>query len=214
MRRALLTCLLAAVAAAPLVAQAADEGTFSVRRAGGETGRETFRLAPQPGQAGSTLTARAQFPSISPRRTVTMTLDLDPGGAASQFDYEATDAGGTLRVLGAAAGPRFTVRVAGRGREAAREVPAGPGTLVLDPDVVATLLVLGAGEAQGTTTHTAILPATGRRLTFRATREADGPRRRVTLAGDLTGTLQFDAAGHLVRAEIPTWDLEAVRLTN
>lgn len=214
MVRALLACLLAAAAAGTLAAQTPDEGTFSVRRGAGETGRETFRLTLQPGGTGATLTARAQFPSISPRRTAALTLDVGPGGEAIQFDYEATDPGGTVRVLGAIAGPRFTIRTAGRGREAAREIPAAPGTLVLDPDVVTTLLALRGGDVPAVTSHVAILAATGRRLAFRATREADGARQRVTLTGDLTGTLLFDANGHLIRVEIPTWELEAVRLTN
>jgi hypothetical protein len=51
---------------------------------------------------------------------------------------------------------------------------------------------------------TAIFPRTGRRVAFTAQREgAVGGDRRVTLTGDLAGTLVTDAEGRLHSLELP-----------
>jgi hypothetical protein len=52
---------------------------------------------------------------------------------------------------------------------------------------------------------TAIFPRTGKRATFTARREsgAAGGAGRVSLSGDITGTLVTDAQGRLERLEFP-----------
>jgi hypothetical protein len=54
-------------------------------------------------------------------------------------------------------------------------------------------------------TLTAIFPRSGKRATFTARRESGsaGGAGRVTLSGDITGTLVTDAGGRLERLEFP-----------
>jgi hypothetical protein len=51
-------------------------------------------------------------------------------------------------------------------------------------------------------TLTAVFPRTARRASFVARREP-GSGNRVTLSGDIRGTLETDSQGRLVRLELP-----------
>lgn len=50
---------------------------------------------------------------------------------------------------------------------------------------------------------TAVFPRTARRASFVARREGGGGPNRVSLSGDVSGTLVTDAQGRLVRLELP-----------
>jgi len=59
---------------------------------------------------------------------------------------------------------------------------------------------------------TAIFPRTGKRATFSARREAgDAGSVRVTLAGDIGGTLVTDPDGRLIRLELPNQGIVVTR---
>jgi hypothetical protein len=49
---------------------------------------------------------------------------------------------------------------------------------------------------------TAIFPRTGKRASFTAQREAGSPS-RITLSGDIAGTLVTDGSGRMLRLELP-----------
>jgi hypothetical protein len=56
-----------------------------------------------------------------------------------------------------------------------------------------------------------LYPRTGRRVQFEARRGDGDQARRITLSGQLTGTLLVDAAGRLVSAELPAGLVAAAR---
>jgi hypothetical protein len=56
-----------------------------------------------------------------------------------------------------------------------------------------------------------INPRTGRRVQFEARRGDGDQARRITLSGQLTGTLLINAAGRLMRAELPAGLVAAAR---
>jgi hypothetical protein len=59
-----------------------------------------------------------------------------------------------------------------------------------------------------------IFPATGRRVSFTATRAGGdgGPGSSIVMSGEINGTIWLDGSGQILRLEFPSSGLEAVRL--
>lgn len=204
MRHLTLLCLLA-LSAGRLAAQISDAGVLSVRKGGREVARETFGSTLCP-DGGRSFSARQQGRAGGPDQ-VSVQIDLTPAAELYAFDYKSAE----TRVLGAVSGPRLTLRSASRGRETARELPAGPGLVVLDDRLVAPFAVVSELATPEGRPLVGIFPATGRRVSFVARAEQSDGRRVVTLTGDLAGTITA-VSGRLTRVEIPALDLDAVRL--
>lgn len=213
--RAALPLLLLAWAA-PAAAQGPDGVGLRVEENGRDVGRETFSLQQGRGRgaSGSTLTASARYPATSPTTRLQAVLERTPDFALAKFQLEVESASGPTVILAAGSGARLIVRTVAKGSESGRELPGGPDVVLLD-DGVHSLFVTVANLATPSGRRlTAIYPRTGRRATFTARREAggDGGMIRVTLSGDIAGTLVTDADGGLQRLELPGRGLVVSRI--
>jgi hypothetical protein len=208
--------LLLLVAPSPLAAARQGSATVLVIRQGGrEIGREEFTLAAgrARGAAGTTLTATAKYPATAPTTRLAAVLERTPEGALAKFQLDVEGPGGTTVILAAGSGARLIVRTVAKGSESGRELPGGPDVMLLD-DQVFSLLTQAADLATPTGRPlTAIYPRTGRRLALTARREAAGEAgsTRTSLSGDLSATVVTDAAGRVVRVEVPGQDIVVQR---
>jgi hypothetical protein len=127
-------------------------------------------------------------------------MDVDSAGAGSA-------------ILAAGLGARLTLRTLAKGSEAGRELPLDPDLVLLDDAVFALYIQIANLATPEGKSLTAIYPRTGRRARFTARKEsATGGDLRVTLSGDVSGTLLTDAQGRLRRLELPSTHTVVTRL--
>lgn len=112
---------------------------------------------------------------------------------------------GTTVILAAGSGARLIVRTVAKGSEAGRELPGGPDVVLLDEWVYSLYTVVVDLATPSGKALTGVFPRTSRRASFVARRDAggDGGTARVTLSGDINGTLVADPKGRLQRLEFP-----------
>jgi hypothetical protein len=195
--------ILLALGLLPALASA-QQGTYVVRQNGVEIGRErlTSRAGTERSADGSTLEVESQYRDGG----VSALLQRAANGDIVLFRLRTRDAL-PATILGATSGGRLTLRREERGAESAREVPARPGTLLLDEQAW-TLLQATVDLATGRgTSLTLVFPRSSR--TYRVLALRDG--RTVTISGELLATLQLDAAGRFTRADVPGQSLSIVR---
>jgi hypothetical protein len=90
-----------------------------------------------------------------------------------------------------------------KGSEAGRELPGGPDVVLLDDQVFSLYCAVADLATPAGKSLTAVFPRTNRRASFVARRESGGGgNSRVTLTGDISGTLVTDAQGRLFRLEL------------
>ncbi len=201
---ALLMMLLPVLDAA---AQEPLETKLVVMQGGQEIGREEFTLLSTRGRGlpGSTIIAAARYPSINPSTRLAATLERTPDSALAKFQLDVESAGAVTVILAAGSGARLIVRTVAKGSESGRELPGGPDVVLLDDAVFSLYHPVAELATQAGRALTAIFPRTGKRATFTARRESGtaGGASRVTLSGEITGTLITDAQGRLERLELP-----------
>lgn len=206
LRRAVLPLLLM-LQAAPSAAQQPDGIVLRVEESGRETGRESFTLKPgrARGADGSTLTASARYPATSPPTQLQAVLERTADYSLAKFQLEVESPTGPTVILAAGSGARLIVRTVARGSESGRELPGGPDVVLLDEGVHSLFVTVANLATPAGRRLTAIFPRSGKRAAFTARREAggDGGMIRVTLTGDIAGTLVTDADGGLQRLELP-----------
>jgi len=192
-----------------------DEGTYVVREDTAEIAREAFRLgAARVGLGGSgwTLAASIRYDRVRPIVVLSPTVEFD-----------AADPREPLRILGQATRNRFTVRMLGRRSERAREFPVVGRTVVLDDSVYAPYLFAARQARAQPVRITALVPRAGRRdelmvqdLGAAATTLNRDPAtlRHITATGGPNQVvhLWLDAAGRLLKVEIPSRRLRVERL--
>lgn len=183
--------------------------TLAITHGGAEIGREQIVARPeQKGLPGSTLSGVARYPGTRPRIQVSVLLERGPEGtfSAAQFDVQTQEH--AWRTYAAATQGRVTVRSATQGREAAREYPAGPHTVVLDDSVYAPWIAVAAlATDEGTELH-AIWPRTGRRGTITARRLATtSTGRAVEVTGADTVRIELSSDQQLLRVILPGRDI-------
>jgi hypothetical protein len=183
------------------------ETKLVITQAGQEVGREefTFRATRARGLPGTTIIAAARYPATGPTTRLAATLERTPDTTLAKFQLDVESGGAVTVILAAGSGARLIVRTVARGSESGRELPGGPDVVLLDDQVFSLYspvaeLATGAGRLL-----TAIFPRTGKRATFTARRDSGmaGGAGRVSLSGDITGTLVTDARGRLERLELP-----------
>ena len=206
--RAAALCLLLACQASPVLAQASGAApiTLVVTESGKEIGREEFSLTQGRGRgaAGTTLTAMAKYPATLPTTRLMAQLERTPESAIAKFQLDVESPNGTTVILAAGSGARLVVRTVAKGSESGRELPGGPDVVLLDDEVYSLYATVADLATPAGKRLTAIFPRTGRRAAFTAQREgAAGGDRRVTLSGDLAGTLVTDPEGRLQSLELP-----------
>jgi hypothetical protein len=201
---ALLMMLLPALRAA---AQEPLETKLVVTQGGQEIGREEFTLRPTRarGLPGSTLIAAARYPASAPKTRLAATLERGPDGTLAKFQLDVESDGSVTVILAAGSGARLIVRTVAKGSESGRELPGGPDVVLLDDGVFSLYMPVAELATPAGRTLTAIFPRTGKRATFTARRESGSPggASRISLGGDITGTLVTDPQGRLERLELP-----------
>ena len=214
-RRAVLPLLLL-LQAAPSAAQQTDGIQLRVEEGGRETGRESFTLQAGRGRGlpGSTLTASARYPGASPTTQLQAVLERTPDFSLAKFQLDVESPSGPTVILAAGSGARLIVRTVARGSESGRELPGGPDVVLLDEGVHSLFATVANLATPAGRRLTAIYPRTGKRAAFTARRDAggDGGMIRVTLTGDLAGTLVTDPEGGVQRLELPGQGLVVTRV--
>lgn len=183
------------------------ETKLVVTHEGQETGREEFTLTQGRGRgsSGSTLMAVARYPATNPLLKLAATLERTPEFALAKFQLDVEGPNGTTVILAAGSGARLIVRTVAKGSEAGRELPGGPDVVLLDEAVYSLYTaVVDLATPEGKSL-TGVFPRTSRRTAFVARREGGGGGRsaRVTLTGDINGSLTTDPRGRLQRLEFP-----------
>jgi hypothetical protein len=200
-----LAALLLLLQASYAVAQEPPATKLVIQQGGQEIGSEEFTLRQGRGRGapGSTLQATARYPADNPTLQLAETLERTPEGALAKFQLDVQGPNGTTVILAAGSGARLIIRTVAKGSEAGRELPGGPDIVLLDDGVYSSYGAIADLATPAGKPLTAVFPRTARRAAFVARREggADG-RNRVTLSGDIKGTLVTDAQGRLVRLEL------------
>jgi hypothetical protein len=213
--RATALLLLVVAPSRPADAQQGAATVLVVRQAGREIGREEFTLANSRarGAAGTTLTATAKYPPTAPTTRLAAVLERTPESALAKFQLDVDGPTGTTVILAAGSGARLIVRTVAKGSESGRELPGGPDVVLLDEQVYSLLAQVVDLATPAGRPLTAIYPRTGRRLALTAKREAGGEAgsTRIALSGDLSATVVTDAAGRVVRVEMPGQDIVVQR---
>lgn len=188
-------------------AQVSAQTKLVVTHEGRETGREEFNLNPGRGRgaSGSTLVAVARYPATNPLMKLAATLERTPEFALAKFQLDVEGPNGTTVILAAGSGARLIVRTVAKGSEAGRELPGGPDVVLLDEAVYSLYTAVVELATPAGKSLTGVFPRTSRRVSFVARRDGGGGGRaaRVTLSGDINGTLSTDAKGLLQRLEFP-----------
>lgn len=189
------------------VSQEPLETRLVIQQGGRETGREEFTLRQGRGRGapGTTLNATARYPANNPTLKLGTVLERTPESALAKFQLDVEGPKGTTVILAAGSGARLIVRTVAKGSEAGRELPGGPDVMLLDESVYSLYTAVVDLATQGGRSLTAVFPRTNRRAAFSARRESGGENgaTRVTLSGDIAGTLTTDSQGRLQRLEFP-----------
>ena len=203
-----------------------DEGVLVVRVDTLEVARESFRLSHgrlSRGDAGWTLATTIRYDRGRPVIVLAPILEVNSDTMPATLQYDVADPRQPSRILGELGRGRFTVRLVARATERAREFPTGPRTVVLDDSVFAPYIFAAWRAAAEPVGATAIFPRALRRdaaqiadlgLASTTLNRAATRLRHITVTwGSETVHLWLDAAGRLMKVEIPSRRLSAERLT-
>jgi hypothetical protein len=204
MRVLALLLFAAPVLPAWLAAQQGEPVTYTISRNGAEIGEEVSTLKPgedrNPG--GTTLLIRARYPGSPRDSALEAMLQRNGDTQLVLFQLDVHDESGGSTILAAGSGARVLLRTDTPGSKAVREVPAGGNVVLLDDHVLGLYQAVADLASSAGTSVVGIYPRTGRRVQFQARRGDAGQERRITLSGQLTGSLQVNATGRLTRAEL------------
>lgn len=225
--RPLRTFALTLLLAAPrLSAQVStlDEGSFRLFRDGEQVGREQFSIRKKPVADGFALVATATITMGG--RHIAPSLTTDTSGTPLSYDVEVRD-GDRLeqRVQCTVTAGRFVERIETPSGTTNREMRLAPGTIVLDDDVVHHFFFVARAAARATAGRALplIVPRREARDSVRIRAGASGPvevgngnatvtARHLTVAdGGILAELWVDAAGRILRLEIPSKRFVATR---
>ena len=198
-----------------LPAQVVFEATYSVQQRGKDIGTEHVVLRSST-DAGNPSAVRLEFEGKFPasKETLRGTLTRGTDGALDQLQLEVRRGDATETFRAAQRGNRIIVTVnSDQGSRSGKEMPGGPGIILLDEQLQALLLLVADLATPGGTRVTAVYPRTGQRANITARRVEGGPKGAVVeLTGDLTGRMQLDANGRVDRMELPQPGIIVTRL--
>jgi len=198
-----------------LAAQVVFEATYAVQQHGKDIGTEHVVLRTSPAAGGSSalrLEFEGKFPAS--QETLRGTLTRGTDGALDQLQLEVRHGGATETFRAAQRGNRIIVTLSSaQGSRGGKEMPGGPGVILLDEQLQALLLLVADLATTGGTHVTAVYPRSGQRANITARRVEGGPRGAVVeLTGDLTGRMQLDANGRVDRMDLPQSGIIVTRL--
>jgi hypothetical protein len=198
-----------------LPAQVVFEATYSVAQRGKDIGTEHVVLRNTPGTTGASglrLEFDGKFPGS--RETLRGSLAKGSDGSLDQLQLEVKRGSTTETIRAAQRGGRIYITVnSAQGSRGGKELPGGPGVILLDEQLQALLLLVADLATPGGTRLTAIYPRTGQRSNITAKRVENGSRAAVVeLSGDLNGRLQLDSNGRVERMDLPQSGIVVTRL--
>src|SRR5215203_1430117 len=199
--------LLVLLPAASARAQDSPGTKLVIQQGGREIGREEFTVTQGRGRGapGTSLRATASYPASTPTLRLAATLDRTPESALAKFQLDVEGPNGPTVILAAGSGARLIIRTVAKGSEAGRELPGGPDVVLLDESVYSLYTAVAELATPAGKSLAGVFPRSSRRVSFVARRDggAGTGAVRVTLSGDLSGTLATDSQGRLQRLEFP-----------
>lgn len=201
------------IAPLPALAQQGEPLVYTITRDGATIGEETATLKPGDGRnpGGSTLVVEAKYPGSPRDSSLEAMLQRNADHQLVLFQLDVHDETGGSTILAAGSGARVLLRTDSPGSRAVREVRAAGNVVLLDEHLISLFQAVADLATPDGTAMIGIYPRTGRRIQFQANRSDADQGRRITLAGQLTGTLQVNDAGRLIRAELPAGLVASVR---
>lgn len=195
-----------------LPAQASFEATYSVQQRGKDIGTEHVVLRSGASAGALQLDFEGKFPAS--QETLRGTLTRGSDGTLDQLQLEVRRSGTTETFRAAQRGNRIFITLSSaQGSRGGKEMPGGPGVIVLDEQLQALLLLIADLATTSGTRVTAVYPRTGQRANITARRIEGGPRGVVVeLTGDLTGRMELDANGRVIRMDLPQSGITVTRL--
>ena len=222
----MIPCVLTPALALTLLQTPLDEGTFVVREDTIEVARESFRLAQgrlARGGAGWTLATTIRYDRTRPVVVLSPILEVGLDTQPATLQYDVADPRQPVRILGELSRGRFTLRFVARATERAREFPATGRTVVLDDSALTLYLFVAWRAVAEPAALIAIVPRGLRRdplqvqdhgLEATTLNHDLATLRHVTVTGGPNQAvhLWLDAAGRLLKIEIPARRLSAERV--
>jgi len=199
-----------------------DEGTFEIFVGGKQVGTEEFTIRREGSGADAVVLANATVSLDGDHRSVMRPL-VKAGLDRSPIEFTNTIEGSeVLAVSLNHMGRHFRVLVSSQAGEREREVPARPGTVLLEQDVAHHYWFLAPmAEREGVGLAT-VVPRTGEQIRLQvASVAADAvivggerveARKVVLTAGSDSRSVWFDGQGRVLRVEIPATGYRAVRV--
>lgn len=204
------------------LAQVPDSGILVIRQDSTLVARESFHVGADPTGGGWILDASVRYDRGRPVVRLAPIVQVGRDTSVVKVQFDAGDLGVPTHILGQVGRRRFTIRYVSPTEERAREFP-DPGQAVVVDDSVFSLFTAAAWLARsGDRRITAIFPRPGvaetwtiRDLGSRSTPLNGSPAtlRLVAAEGPRLGEIRIwmDAAGRLVKVEVPRLHLTAER---
>ncbi len=187
MRTAML--LLAALLPRPGAAQDAWEATYTVHQGGREVGRE--RVVLRAGQDGDKSRLELESRRSGSSESARAVLSRMQGGVFEALHLELRNGQSTETIRVSNQGSRLFITTTAGGARGGRELPGGPGVIMLDDRMPGLLVTIPDMVTGPEARLIAVSPRTGQRTPFTATRTGGG----VKLSGGITGQVTLDADG-------------------
>lgn len=195
-----------ALAALPVAAQNGDQGTLLIRAGGREVGIETFKITLD--STSMRITGRSVYGTRA-SADVTVTVDRGRNGDLG-FQLDRRGAPRGAQIYAVQKRNRITVRRIERGAEQASELPGGPRTALLADSVFSILYQL-VPLAEENGPINVVYPQGSRRLSLTVERVASERSTLVRFRGGLEGEIELGNRGQVLRIQLPSLGLEAVR---
>lgn len=197
-----------------LAAQVIFEATYSVQQRGKDIGTEhvVLRNSTSAGSTGVRLDFEGKFPAT--QETLRGSLVRGSDGTLDQLQLEVRRGSAIETIRAAQRGNRIFITVSSdQGSRGGKEIPGGPGVILLDEQLQSLLLLIADLATPGGTRVIAVYPRTGKRSNITVRRVEGGPRGAVVeLTGDLNARMQLDAQGRVDRMDLPQSGMIVTRL--
>ncbi|HTR19838.1 MAG TPA: hypothetical protein VMH88_03210 [Gemmatimonadales bacterium] len=195
-----------------------DEGTLVLREDTSVVGQESFAVTGLTANGvpnGWRVGTRARYGMGSRSVLLAPVVEIGPDTEPVSLQYEVSDPANPVRILGASARGRFTLRYLSPDRERTREISAGPGTVVLDDSAFALYLLAAWRARASTATVSGLFARAMRKESLTVTDLGTGSTtvnrqpvalRHITVTGGTARLVHvwLDAAGRLMKVEVPS----------
>jgi hypothetical protein len=185
--------------ALPLSAQ--DRGVLLLRAGDREVGSESFTIR---SDSSLRITARTVFGT---RNGIELSATVDRG-QTGEVGFQLERRGGQIYAVQKR--NRITIRRVEQGAEQARELPGGPRTVML-ADSVFSLFYQLVPLAEEAGPVNVLYPHGARRLSLTLERVPSAGGTLIRFSGGLAGEIQLGNHGEVLRIQLPSLGLEAVR---